>query len=109
MPPCLRPSFGFRYGDSQRVCVAESGGVAMTAQEKAPLGIPTVMVWEEKKPYGTVYRPGNKLGVKFATLVGKLTFTPEQVKMIEDLGFHVVMNNGQPVPIPHPRQKVDVT
>src|SRR4051794_30070497 len=108
MPPCLRPCFGFRHGDSQRVCVAEAGGVAMTEQDKTPLGIPTVMVWEEKKPYGTVYRPGNKLAIEFAMLIGKLTFTPEQITRIESLGFRVMLHNGQPVPIPHPRQKVDV-
>ncbi len=70
---------------------------------------PAAMFIPEETVYGRVYLPANKNAVRFAGVAGTRAIPEDRLPYIRDLGFEVCFTNGQPVPLPHPRAKVDVT
>jgi hypothetical protein len=68
---------------------------------------PVAMFVPQEGIYGIVYHPANKIAVSLAGVAGTHRIPEERMPYIRSLGFEVVLTNGQPMPIPHPRAKMD--
>jgi hypothetical protein len=69
---------------------------------------PVALLIPEETVYGLVYHPANKNAVNLAGVAGTRTIPEDRLPYIRALGFEVLTQNGQSIPIPHPGSKVSV-